>query len=229
MCIVIICLRGNYLGGLDNVLVYSYIIICVWDETRDLQCRSRRCWTSRLASRLTGRSSIRFSGPSRPAHCKAATSCPPFVQLAVDLSINPNTVVRAYRELEIRGILTTQQGIGTFVTTQPVPVGRGRAPAAARPSHRRPARPGRRGRPHGRRGRRSPAGVHQRTEGALMMPSLSVFRQERASRRPVRDEQRRDCPLRARADRRRGTVAAVTGRDGSRHCRSSPASTARTR
>jgi GntR family transcriptional regulator len=42
-------------------------------------------------------------------------------QLAVDLSINPNTVVRAYRELEIRGILTTQQGIGTFVTTQPVP------------------------------------------------------------------------------------------------------------
>jgi len=29
-------------------------------------------------------------------------------QLAVDLSINPNTVVRAYRELEIRGILTTQ-------------------------------------------------------------------------------------------------------------------------
>ena len=43
-------------------------------------------------------------------------------QLAVDLSINPNTVVRAYRELEIRGILTTQQGIGTFVTAQPVPV-----------------------------------------------------------------------------------------------------------
>jgi GntR family transcriptional regulator len=43
-------------------------------------------------------------------------------QLAVDLSINPNTVVRAYRELEIRGILTTQQGIGTFVTPQPVPV-----------------------------------------------------------------------------------------------------------
>jgi GntR family transcriptional regulator len=43
-------------------------------------------------------------------------------QLAVDLSINPNTVVRAYRELEIRGILTTQQGIGTFVTTTPVRV-----------------------------------------------------------------------------------------------------------
>ncbi len=41
-------------------------------------------------------------------------------QLAVDLEINPNTVVRAYRELEIRGVLTTQQGVGTFVTSQPV-------------------------------------------------------------------------------------------------------------
>jgi GntR family transcriptional regulator len=33
----------------------------------------------------------------------------------VDLSINPNTVIRAYRELEIEGILDTQQGSGTFV------------------------------------------------------------------------------------------------------------------
>src|SRR5437764_944321 len=39
---------------------------------------------------------------------------------AVDLSINPNTVVRAYRELEIRGALETQQGTGTFVSHQKV-------------------------------------------------------------------------------------------------------------
>ncbi len=37
-------------------------------------------------------------------------------QVAVDLAINPNTVMRAYRELEIRGTVTTQQGLGTFVT-----------------------------------------------------------------------------------------------------------------
>lgn len=37
-------------------------------------------------------------------------------QVAVDLAINPNTVMRAYRELEIRGTLTTQQGSGTYVT-----------------------------------------------------------------------------------------------------------------
>src|SRR4051794_34814887 len=41
-------------------------------------------------------------------------------QLAVDLAINPNTVVRAYRELEIRGVLVTQQGTGTFIANQKV-------------------------------------------------------------------------------------------------------------
>ena len=43
-------------------------------------------------------------------------------QLAVDLSINPNTVVRAYKELEIRGMLTTQQGTGTFITSKKVKI-----------------------------------------------------------------------------------------------------------
>jgi GntR family transcriptional regulator len=37
-------------------------------------------------------------------------------QLAVDLSVNPNTVVRAYRELELRNITETQQGTGTFIS-----------------------------------------------------------------------------------------------------------------
>ena len=39
-------------------------------------------------------------------------------QLAVSLSINPNTVIRAYREMEIKGVLETQQGSGTFVGVQ---------------------------------------------------------------------------------------------------------------
>jgi DNA-binding transcriptional regulator YhcF (GntR family) len=36
--------------------------------------------------------------------------------LAVELAVNPNTVARAYKELEIRGLVTTQQGSGTFVS-----------------------------------------------------------------------------------------------------------------
>ena len=42
-------------------------------------------------------------------------------QLAVDLAVNPNTVIRAYRELEIRGVLETQQGTGTFISHQKAP------------------------------------------------------------------------------------------------------------
>lgn len=37
-------------------------------------------------------------------------------KLAVDLSINLNTVIRAYKELEIEKMITTQQGSGTFVS-----------------------------------------------------------------------------------------------------------------
>jgi DNA-binding transcriptional regulator YhcF (GntR family) len=36
--------------------------------------------------------------------------------LAVELRVNPNTVARAYNELEIRGIVSTQQGSGTFIS-----------------------------------------------------------------------------------------------------------------
>lgn len=42
-------------------------------------------------------------------------------QLAVDLEVNPNTVVRAYRELEYGGLLETHQGTGTFISDQKIP------------------------------------------------------------------------------------------------------------
>ena len=45
----------------------------------------------------------------------AGDQLPTVRRVAVDLAINPNTVVRAYREMEVRGILDTQQGTGTFV------------------------------------------------------------------------------------------------------------------
>src|SRR5690242_11721374 len=52
---------------------------------------------------------------------KTGDQLPTVRQLAVDLSINPNTVIRAYRELEIRGVLETQQGTGTFISEQKTP------------------------------------------------------------------------------------------------------------
>ncbi len=43
------------------------------------------------------------------------TKLPTVRALAVDLKINPNTVARAYSEMEIRGLVETQQGSGTYI------------------------------------------------------------------------------------------------------------------
>jgi GntR family transcriptional regulator len=41
-------------------------------------------------------------------------------QLAVDLAVNPNTVARAYLDLDYEGIIYKRQGAGTFVSSQGV-------------------------------------------------------------------------------------------------------------
>jgi GntR family transcriptional regulator len=43
--------------------------------------------------------------------------------LAVELSVNPNTVIKAYTELERDGVVTSEQGSGTFIadTVAPLP------------------------------------------------------------------------------------------------------------
>lgn len=46
-------------------------------------------------------------------------------QVAVDLVINPNTVLRAYREMEIRGTVDTQQGSGTFIADKKIEYAKG--------------------------------------------------------------------------------------------------------
>jgi GntR family transcriptional regulator len=49
---------------------------------------------------------------------------PPIRTLAEQLIINPNTVARAYLELERAGIVVKKQGSGTFVATNPPLVGK---------------------------------------------------------------------------------------------------------
>jgi GntR family transcriptional regulator len=41
--------------------------------------------------------------------------------VVTELAINPNTVLKAYRELEVRKIATGRQGVGTFITTNDSP------------------------------------------------------------------------------------------------------------
>jgi GntR family transcriptional regulator len=50
---------------------------------------------------------------------------PPIRVLAEQLLINPNTVARAYRELETAGILMKRRGAGTYVSDKGSPLARG--------------------------------------------------------------------------------------------------------
>jgi GntR family transcriptional regulator len=49
----------------------------------------------------------------------AGDQLPTVRQLAVELSVNANTVARVYAELERAGILETRRGVGTFVSATP--------------------------------------------------------------------------------------------------------------
>lgn len=56
---------------------------------------------------------IRFGIAS--GQLKLGEQLPTVRSLAVELKVNLNTVAKAYKELEIKNILTTQQGSGTFI------------------------------------------------------------------------------------------------------------------
>ena len=47
---------------------------------------------------------------------RAGDQLPTVREVAVDLEINPNTVNRAYADLEREGVLTSRRGRGTFVS-----------------------------------------------------------------------------------------------------------------
>lgn len=49
---------------------------------------------------------------------------PPVRKLAEQLIVNPNTVARAYRELETAGVITTRRGAGVFVSDAGSPLAR---------------------------------------------------------------------------------------------------------
>ena len=47
---------------------------------------------------------------------KPGSRLPTIRSLAIELRINPNTIAKAYNELEIRGLVNTQVGSGTFIS-----------------------------------------------------------------------------------------------------------------
>jgi len=49
-------------------------------------------------------------------YLRAGDQLPTVKEVAVDLAINPNTVVKAYRQLEHEGLVAGRPGQGTFIT-----------------------------------------------------------------------------------------------------------------
>ena len=47
---------------------------------------------------------------------KPGEQIPSVREIALQITVNPNTVAKAYRELETRGIVETRRGTGTFVS-----------------------------------------------------------------------------------------------------------------
>lgn len=46
---------------------------------------------------------------------KAGDKLPTIRKLAIELKINPNTIAKSYNEMELKGLVVTQVGSGTFI------------------------------------------------------------------------------------------------------------------
>ena len=55
---------------------------------------------------------------------EAGEELPPIRTLAEQLLVNPNTVARAYRELELAGVVTKRRTTGTYVSDSASPLAR---------------------------------------------------------------------------------------------------------
>jgi len=53
---------------------------------------------------------------------KTGDQMPSVRELAMELTVNPNTIAKAYQELERAGIIKTLRGVGTFVAEKEVKI-----------------------------------------------------------------------------------------------------------
>jgi GntR family transcriptional regulator len=55
----------------------------------------------------------------RVGHISVGDQLPTVKQVVAEVALNPNTVMKAYRELENAGVVVGRQGVGTFVVLRP--------------------------------------------------------------------------------------------------------------
>ena len=86
---------------------------------------------SSVAFRLDSRSGVptylqlvqQVENAIRLGYLRRGDQLPRIKDVVVSLSINPNTVLKAYRDLEQKGLIGGQPGLGTFVKAAPETVG----------------------------------------------------------------------------------------------------------
>jgi len=61
-------------------------------------------------------------------HLKPGDRLPPVREVVTQITINPNTVYRAYRELEHLGVAETRWGVGTFIRSPNMECGNSSCP-----------------------------------------------------------------------------------------------------
>jgi GntR family transcriptional regulator len=59
----------------------------------------------------------------RLGHLRVGDQLPKVKEVVASLSINPNTVLKAYKELDAKGIAAGRPGQGTFIVAEPETVG----------------------------------------------------------------------------------------------------------
>ena len=99
-------------NGLWSVFAMWSVLATWWQERSTTQERSTiRCRYGARAAALLDR---------RPPHplglLEPGDRLPTAQQVVAALAINPNTVLKAYRELEREGLVQARPGLGTFVT-----------------------------------------------------------------------------------------------------------------
>jgi len=86
---------------------------------------------SSIAFRLDSRSGVptylqlvqQVEDAIRLGYLRRGDQIPRIKDVVASLSINPNTVLKAYRDLEQKGLIGARPGLGTFVEAEPVTVG----------------------------------------------------------------------------------------------------------
>lgn len=106
-----------YVKKCKKTLDENTILVYIYNYDNDTEREVTMEYNSSLPIYLQAANSIKqdiVTGKLSPG-----ARLPSVRDLAVEYTINPNTVSRVYKELEMEGVCFTRRGMGTFVTEDP--------------------------------------------------------------------------------------------------------------